>query len=82
MHTNRRDLLARPTEPRSVGPSGSRLDCCSALSALSMISNSTLLNSCFSTVILPTLTQRHNAEDIRQRYGRCKIAGRRSRRVT
>ncbi|MGA8699921.1 MAG: hypothetical protein WB689_40055, partial [Xanthobacteraceae bacterium] len=34
-------------------------DCSSAFSALSMISNSTLLNSCFSTVALLTLTQRH-----------------------
>src|SRR6516164_4226849 len=45
---------------------GSRLDCNSALSAFSMISNSILLNSCFSTIILLTLTQRHD----RNRNGR------------
>ena len=33
------------------------------IGALSMISNSTLLNSCFSTVMLLTRTQRHGASN-------------------
>ena len=62
---------ADPSPRRSVTLSaviGSRFDCNSALSALSMISNSILLNSCFSTIVLLTLTQRHD----RNRNGRLK----------